>query len=187
MTERLVLRPWEPTDLGAAREWHGDERVMRYLGGALPATSSDATVRRWSRELMSRRYGMLAVCLRGTGRPIGAVGIGHPAFRARFTPCVEIGWRLVAAAWGHGYATEAAAAVLRDSFARLDLREIVAFGARDNVASLRVMRRLGMHYDERQDFTRRFETGLALPSTLWRIRRDHMPRRDRTPARESTK
>ncbi|GAB2688145.1 GNAT family N-acetyltransferase [Saccharopolyspora gloriosae] len=171
VTERLVLRPWEPADFDAVRAWHADPVVMRHLGGVLDSARSDATVRRWTAELESKGFGMLAVCPADGARPIGTVGLGLPAFDSHFTPCVEIGWRLDRGAWGRGYATEAARAVLRDGFDRLGLAEIVAFTARQNTGSERVMNRLGMRYDPSGDFVRRFRPdGPEVPSVLWRVR-----------------
>lgn len=175
VTERLVLRPWEPTDFDHARAWHADPLVMRHLGGILDAASSDGTVRRWAAELKARSYGMLALCPVGGGPPVGAVGLGHPGFRSHFTPCVEIGWRLARKAWGHGYATEAAQAVLRVGFDRLGLTEVVAFTAMQNSASCAVMARLGMRRDPHGNFVRRFSrNGPASPSVLWRISADQV-------------
>ena len=74
---------------------------------------------------------------------IGFVGLSAPTFEASFTPCVEVGWRLAKAAWGHGYATEAARTAVADGFERLGLSEIVSFTATTNLASQRVMQRLG--------------------------------------------
>jgi RimJ/RimL family protein N-acetyltransferase len=171
VTERLVLRPWEPADFDAARAWHADPAVMRYLGGVLDPAGSDATVRRWTAELESKGFGMLAVCPADSARPIGTVGLGEPAFDSHFTPCIEIGWRLDRDAWGRGYATEAARAVLRDGFDRLGLAEIVAFTTRQNTGSQRVMTRLGMRYDPDGDFVRRFSPNRPeTPCVLWRIR-----------------
>ncbi len=56
---------------------------------------------------------------------------------------VEIGWHLHPDAWGHGYATEAARAVLDDAFNR-GLVKVLAVTAPDNHASQAVCRRLGM-------------------------------------------
>ena len=67
-------------------------------------------------------------------------------------PYTDIGWRLDRAAWGLGYATEAAAAVLRDGFERLGLNEIAAITAKANVRSRAVMERLGMIHDSVSDF-----------------------------------
>ena len=73
-------------------------------------------------------------------------------FDAHFTPAIEIGWRLGVEYWGHGYATEAAQAVVKDAFERLHLQEIVSFTAVDNMRSRAVMSRLGMTCDERDHF-----------------------------------
>ena len=70
-----------------------------------------------------------------------------PTFEASFTPCVEIGWRLVADAWGHGYATEAATAALDHGFETAGLDEILSWTVPLNTPSRRVMERLGMHRD----------------------------------------
>lgn len=178
-TSRLVLRRWRDTDLTAARGWHTDPTVMRHLGGTLDTRACDATVRRWEVEWDERGYGMFAVCPAGTSRPIGAVGLGRPAFDSHFTPCVEIGWRFGRTAWGNGYAVEAARAVLRDGVDRVGLTEIVAFAAAANTASHQVMARLGMRHDVDGGFLRRTgPRGRPVAHLLWRI---HADEQERTP------
>ena len=88
--------------------------------------------------------GLYAVECRADKRFIGYVGLHRATFAASFTPCVEIGWRLAYDAWGCGYATEAAAAVLRDAYQRLQLSKVYSFTAEPNHRSERVMLRLGM-------------------------------------------
>jgi RimJ/RimL family protein N-acetyltransferase len=75
-----------------------------------------------------------------------------PGFSASFMPCVEIGWRLSTAYWGHGYATEAARLALGHGFGSLGLREIVSFTSATNLRSRAVMERLGMRRDPADDF-----------------------------------
>lgn len=65
---------------------------------------------------------------------------------------VEAGWRLARPAWGHGYATEAARAVLGRAFGELGLAEVLAVTAATNARSRAVMRRLGMTRDPDEDF-----------------------------------
>ena len=60
---------------------------------------------------------------------------------------VEIGWMLTPAVWGRGYATEAGAAVRDDAFVRLGLESIVAVHHPANVASGRVIEKLGMGFE----------------------------------------
>ena len=82
------------------------------------------------------------------GEFIGFVGLNEPRFR----PGVEIGWRLAREAWGHGYATEAARAVLAFAFDELGLAEVISFTSTTNVRSQRVMERIGMTRDPADDF-----------------------------------
>ena len=65
---------------------------------------------------------------------------------------MEIGWRLSRAAWGFGFATEAARAAADFAFEELSLAELVSYTAEQNVRSRAVMRRLGMRYDPADDF-----------------------------------
>ena len=78
---------------------------------------------------------------------------------------IEIGWRLARAAWGGGYATEAARALLTHGFEELGLTEIIAFTADTNLRSQAVMERLGMARDEARDFD---HPGLAADHPLRR-------------------
>jgi RimJ/RimL family protein N-acetyltransferase len=96
-----------------------------------------------------------------------------PSFHTHFTPCVEMGWRLSSAHWGKGLATEAARAVVDEAFDHHDFLELVAFTVPENLASRRVMEKLGMVRNPEDDF---FHP--ALPRThplarhvLYRIRR----------------
>jgi ribosomal-protein-alanine N-acetyltransferase len=82
----------------------------------------------------------------------------------------EIGYVLARRYWGQGYATEAAAAVLQFGFVRLGLRAIEAQAFPENVASLRVMAKLGLRYRETRlvsDAT----TGALRPVCVWQIGR----------------
>jgi RimJ/RimL family protein N-acetyltransferase len=72
------------------------------------------------------------------------VGLTYVKFEASFTPAVEVAWRLHRRYWGKGYATEAAQAAIDDGFNRVGLKEIVSMAAIGNMASVKVMERLGM-------------------------------------------
>jgi RimJ/RimL family protein N-acetyltransferase len=101
------------------------------------------------------------------------VGLLVPSFEAHFTPCVEIGWRLAAEHWGHGYATEGARAALAFGFEQRGLHEIVSFTAGINVRSIRVMERLGMRRNPTDDFERTTipEGNPLRPHVLYRLNR----------------
>ncbi|MEQ8817120.1 MAG: GNAT family N-acetyltransferase [Marinovum algicola] len=151
-TPRLRLRPWRDADRTAFAAMLADPAVMQDLGGTVDRAAADAKLDRYVATLAQAGTARLAV----TGHDDGFLGYagvmplepGHPAGAA-----FDVGWRLVRAAWGWGFATEAAAAALHDAFDRLGLPEVVAFTAPDNLRSQAVMQRLGMHRDPGRDFT----------------------------------
>jgi RimJ/RimL family protein N-acetyltransferase len=93
-----------------------------------------------------------AVEIPGITRFAGFIGLSIPGFEAHFMPSVEIGWRLGAEYRGFGYATEGVEAALEFGFKSLGLHEIVSFTVPGNARSRRVMERIGMSRDERDDF-----------------------------------
>jgi len=125
---------------------------MRHFPNSLSRAESDAQAGRIRSAMASRGWGFWAVECPGTAPFIGFTGLSVPGFDAPFTPCVEIGWRLARAFWGQGYASEAARAALAYGFGTLGLTEILAFTARGNARSIAVMRRIGMTYDQADDF-----------------------------------
>jgi len=145
-TERLILRPWQDSDLPLFAAQNADPVVMRFLHGPLTREQSDAYAARAMAHLAAYGFAKWAVEVPGVAPFIGAVGLTHVPFEADFTPAVEAAWRLNRAHWGQGYATEAARAAIADGFQRIGLRQIVAITAIDNHASRRVMQRLGMQY-----------------------------------------
>jgi RimJ/RimL family protein N-acetyltransferase len=96
-------------------------------------------------------YGFWAVEVRDDGRFVGFAGLDQVDDGLPVSG-VEAGWRLARSAWGHGYATEAAHAVLRYGFETVGLPEILAITTATNVRSQAVMRRLGMTTDPADDF-----------------------------------
>jgi RimJ/RimL family protein N-acetyltransferase len=87
-----------------------------------------------------------------SGEFVGFVGLSVPQFEAPFMPAVEIGWRLAAEYWGKGLATEAARETLRFGFEVVGLESVVSFTVPANMRSRRVMERIGMTHDPREDF-----------------------------------
>ena len=147
---RVLLRSWREDDLDPFAALNADPAVTEFLAGPRSREASAEMIARLQVGIDERGWGLWAVDL--GGRCIGFTGITHTRFESHFTPCVEIGWRLARAAWGHGYATEAARVALAFSFAILNLAEIVAFTAVGNARSRRVMERIGMSHDPADDF-----------------------------------
>jgi RimJ/RimL family protein N-acetyltransferase len=140
-TDRLRLRPWTAgaDDLARLADLYGREEVCRWIGGA-PTVPPAELVDRWAAvHALDERYGAWAV-----ERPDGVV-----AGTVLFKPLpngvgeVEVGWHLHPDSWGHGYATEAARAVIDRGFGA-GVPEVYAVVRPGNAASVAVCHRLGM-------------------------------------------
>ena len=151
-TERLLLRRWRDADGTAFAAMNADARVMRHFPATLSREESDAVVARIESHFSEHGFGLWAVEVPAVAEFAGFIGLCHPRFDAHFTPCVEIGWRLAAEHWGRGVATEGAMAALDFGFKTLGLDEIVSFTVPANLPSRRVMEKLGMTHDPRDDF-----------------------------------
>jgi RimJ/RimL family protein N-acetyltransferase len=121
-TERLLLRHWRPADRDGFAAMNADPRVMEHFPALLSREESDARVERIETHFQQHGFGLWAVEVPGFVPFAGFIGVNVPPFEAHFTPCVEIGWRLAAEYWGHGYATEGARAALAFGFERLGLK-----------------------------------------------------------------
>jgi RimJ/RimL family protein N-acetyltransferase len=152
ITPRLCLHLWRDEDRPMFAALNAEPRVMQHYPKMLGRAESDALVARIRDHFTKHGFGLWAVEAPGRAGFIGYVGLAVPMFEARFTPCVEVGWRLAAEHWGRGYATEAASAVLAHAFGPLGLDEVVSFTAPANRRSRRVMERLGMTRSPEDDF-----------------------------------
>jgi RimJ/RimL family protein N-acetyltransferase len=144
-TKRLAFRTWQADHRPPFAAMNSDAEVMRYFPALQTAEQSNATVDAWLVHFEENGWGNWAVELLCTGEFIGFIGLNIPRRQLPFSPCVEVGWRLKRAAWGHGFATEGAKECLRIAFERLRLDEIVSFTALLNTPSIAVMRRIGMN------------------------------------------
>lgn len=151
-TERLILRDWRDEDLAPFAALNADPAVARMVMGPLDRARSDGLATRIRDGIAARGWGLWAVEIVGGDAFVGFTGLAPVAFEASFAPATEIGWRLARAAWGHGYATEAANAVLAHAFGPLGFEALVSFTAAINARSRRVMERIGMRHDPDGDF-----------------------------------
>jgi len=131
---------------------NSDPRVMEFMPSLLSRAESDALVDRAQAHFDRHGYGPFAAELLENDSFIGFIGLSIPNFDAPFMPVVEIGWRLAFDAWGQGLATEGARAVVSYAFGELGLGSLVSFTVPANLRSRRVMEKLGMTHDPRDDF-----------------------------------
>jgi len=145
-TARLRLRPFTPEDAAVYHAAiYADAEVMRYLPGGKPRTLERAreAVRLFADLHDGRAPSLYAVEPRAGGPLIGHCGLAV----VPDTFEVELGYALARAVWGQGLATEAAQAALRYGFESLDLAEVIAMAVPENLASQRVMQKIGMRHE----------------------------------------
>lgn len=150
-TARLVLRPPEESDVEPLMAMDADPEVMRYIGnGAVIPPERDRAAQaviRWRKLWDKQGFGMCSVIVGDTGDYAGWVMLAEPVFLPEILPAVEIGWRLRREYWGRGYATEAAAELLRFALTEAGLDRVVSIRDIDNVRSQRVMDKLGLRFE----------------------------------------
>ena len=142
-TPRLRLRPFTLADHDEIHAIYADPEVMRYVGAGPHATLAEtaAALRTYGDVLAKRGYSFLAVTERHGGAIVGDAGL-HPF--AGTGPDVELGYTLARSAWGKGYATEAAEALVDHAFGPLGLPRVLAQVEPANTGSRHVLDKLGM-------------------------------------------
>ncbi|WP_019171541.1 GNAT family N-acetyltransferase [Pseudaminobacter salicylatoxidans] len=152
-TERLILRNWEERDRDLFHRINSDETVMEFFPFRRDRAQADAKMDEMRAEIARQGYGWTAVEIAATGQCIGFVGL-HDVEIEPILPAgaIEIGWRLAPEFWGHGYVTEAAAALFDYGFETLGIDEVSSFAVANNNRSTAVMERLGMRRDPSRDF-----------------------------------
>ena len=144
-TERLILDCWQGSDWTAFRPIATDAEVMRHITGGVPW--SDEQIQRFV-DNQVRLYSERGFCRwklvgKSTRELIGFCGVG--VWRDAWDP--EIGWWLARRRWGCGLATEAGRVALRDAFERIRLDRIISIASPANVASTRIMEKLGLEFE----------------------------------------
>jgi RimJ/RimL family protein N-acetyltransferase len=143
-TERLELRSATPADAPHLQALYSSPEVRRYLPPFPPISleqASQAIGRRMKMEA-ELGYAPFIIVMKDGGEFIGSGGV----VPVKDAPDVEIAYHFLPSAWGKGYATEAATAILAFGFENAGLKEIIGLAYPDNVASWRVLEKVGMRF-----------------------------------------
>ena len=144
-TERLVIRSYREDDATPLHDVFGSPEVMKWTPSA-PSKDVAETAQRLARTMAftARQppgMGLWALELRHTSEFLGQVGLFPVEGKG---PEVEVAYELAPRVWGHGYATEAARALVDYGFGELNLRRIVALILPDNARSRNVATKCGL-------------------------------------------
>ncbi len=145
-TERLELRRLTEADVDHLVDLDSDPEVMRFLSGGTPtprAVIESETLPRFLRYYQRfAGYGYWAAIEKASGAFLGWFSLVPPEDGS--PDDVELGYRLHRSSWGHGYATEGSLALIDKGFTELGVRRVHATTYQDNLASRRVMEKVGL-------------------------------------------
>ena len=144
-TERLVGERLREEHFAYHRAMDSDPDVMATLGGVRSENESWEQLRSGLEHWERHGFGPWVFHARETGEALGGAALRHVEIEGRDE--VEVGYRVAAAWWGRGIATEMASALVGVARDRLRLPEIVAFTLPENLASRRVMEKVGFAYE----------------------------------------
>jgi [ribosomal protein S5]-alanine N-acetyltransferase len=142
-TDRLTLREFTPDDAPFVLELLNDEDFIRFIGDRSVRTHDDARayiVNGPVKSYATNGFGLYRVALRVGDTPIGMCGL----IRRPGLPEPDIGFAFLAAQRAHGYATEAATAVLDYARTALGITRVLGITTRDNERSGNVLRKIGL-------------------------------------------
>ena len=144
-TDRLVLRKWETRDQSHLASLFGDPEVMEFSDHGVLSPKQQVN---WFNKALSVRRddflsGPFAIASKSTGDVVGYISLSFDPKRCDQGD-VEIGFRLSRGAWGKGFASEAAAGLLRRAADIPSISRVVAIVDPANRRSIRVLEKLGM-------------------------------------------
>ncbi|RRO20614.1 N-acetyltransferase [Saccharopolyspora rhizosphaerae] len=172
-TDRLVVRPWttEDSDVQAALDLYGRPEVTEWLTPVISSVADlaamRAVVQSWteSQPNLIPPTGRYAMERREDGEVVGGLVL---RLLPPYDHDLELTWQLRPAEWGHGYATEAAIALLHWAFT-FDIDEIFALARPNNTRAIATAQRIGMEWVG--ETTKYYDTALQ----VYRVRQSDLP------------
>ncbi len=144
-TNRLALREFTPNDATAFYELNANPNVIKYTGNQafINVEAAKEFLENYP-DYHLNGFGRWAVVLKSTNQFIGWCGL-------KFDPAeneTDIGFRFFEEEWHKGYATESAMACIHYGFEKLKLKRIVGRAMKENVASIKVLEKIGLVFEK---------------------------------------
>ena len=147
ITERLVFRPFTPDDYGLLAQLHSDPQVQRYIGGMWGPEEVQARLDFYVAQQAELGWSKWKAHLKSDGSFVGRAGVSVD----KLTGEPELGYSFARCAWGQGLASETAFGIVDWMWANTELAELTAFAVSDNLASRRVLEKVGMAFEGEAD------------------------------------
>ena len=168
-TERLHMRSYRPGDGKMYYQMLRQNRdhLYEFLPANMMAVQNEDEVevflRRFGAEWQLRNLFIFGVWEKETGIYVGEAYLANPDWHV---PCIELGYFVVKASGGRGYATEAARAAITFAFEHLRVNRVELQVRADNAASIKVAEHCGFRYEGRQRQRHRKKNGEVV-DRLW--------------------
>jgi RimJ/RimL family protein N-acetyltransferase len=170
-TERLILRPTASEDFEPWADFMAGEET-KYIGGPQARSAAWRGFMSMAGSWTLKGYAMFSVIEKSTGRWIGRLGPWTPDG----WPGLEVGWSVIPAVWGKGYAVEGATAAIDWAFDHLGWPDVIHCIDEDNANSVRVAEKLGSTFLRRTNLPAPFE---HMPCNVWGQTREQWRARKR--------
>jgi len=160
MTDRLGFRCWSKTDLPLANALWGNAQVTSLIGGPFSPAEIEERLDKEIASMIANRIQYWPVFLLKTGDHVGCAGLRPYRLEAQF---YELGIHFRPAYWGRGLAQEAGRSLIKYAFKTLGAKALFAGHHPKNVASKRVLEKLGFRFTREEFYP---PTGLKHPFYL---------------------
>jgi ribosomal-protein-alanine N-acetyltransferase len=168
-TPRMLLSRVAASDLDDYARFYADTRVTATLGGVRSREWVADYIERAMAHWDQHRFGLWTARHRETGAFVGRGGLRVADIDGKRE--IEVAYGLMSEFWGQGFATEMAEASVDAAFTSLGLPDVVSFTLHTNLASRRVMEKVGFHYERDIDYAELPHALLRLTGEDWRSRK----------------
>lgn len=143
-SDRLGFRNWTSTDIDKMHEINSDEKVMEFFPSIPTKEQTTEFVHRMMNQFDEKGFCYFAVDKLDDNEFIGFIGLSEQTYKADFTPCIDIGWRIDSNEWNKGFATEGAKKCLEYAFDNLKLENVYSIAPKINKKSEHIMTKIGL-------------------------------------------
>lgn len=143
-SERLGFRHWNFTDIEKMHEINSDKKAMEFFPSIPTKEQTAEFVDRMNKQYVDKGFCYFAVERLDNNAFIGFIGLSEQNFKADFTPCVDIGWRIASQEWNQGFASEGAKKCLDFALNQLKLKDVYSIAPKINSKSEHIMVKIGL-------------------------------------------
>ena len=145
-TERLELRRLQSRDIPSLLDLWTDPEVTAHMGGPRDRDQLESDFSKEAAEPFAQQYDLWPLVEKRTGRVLGHCGLLEKEVDARTE--IELVYVIARPAWGKGFGSEVARALIQYAFRELNLARLVALIEPENTASEAVARKVGMQFEK---------------------------------------